>query len=302
MLEEAIQQYEMSSEEYQAKFPFPPSEDDEETDEASSLKNKIQSLKVLTTSARVPFTASEAWTMLTSPTSQERNSTLLQGVIPSISGTSKKKKTAQASGSGGGSGSRSTAARNEVVSPQQIFTAALTRAGVIPLPPHIRAIPERESNSTGLAAIQSRAPFFPQSSSLTSLIMEHSTEDRIDTDGGGDAEMEGEVPSTLHTSLLKYKKQQLKAFAPALSNRITSADEAQAGSSQDQFSREIGVQPPEIVSEVDGKGYNVVFTPVVLGSGEEHEVLMHVSVAGKPPSAAAQAILDELQQAWTSVE
>lgn len=281
----------MDSEEYLATFPFPPPEQQQKEDEPEDrepepsldddLRNKIQSL--LVTSARVPFTAAEAWTALTSPTSQERNFLLLQGITPSRHGGSRKKRATHAAATSSSDISNAAAAA-AAYSPTETFITALTRAGVVPLPPHIRAIPGKESNSTGLAALQSRAAFFPPLPPFASSLL---------IEGGGTATTSSVAGSTnagqkLSVSTLNYRKEQLKAFAPPLTgaNAGGRGNRAAGSSGQGTYQgRETGLQLPEIATEIDSRGHNVVFTPIVQDSGAGPVPLVHFSFPSKPPSA-----------------
>ncbi|KAL4516340.1 hypothetical protein Ndes2526A_g03772 [Nannochloris sp. 'desiccata'] len=306
ILEESIRQYDMDSEEYLATFPFPPPEQQQKEDEPEDrepepsldddLRNKIQSL--LVTSARVPFTAAEAWTALTSPTSQERNFLLLQGITPSRHGGSRKKRATHAAATSSSDISNAAAAA-AAYSPTETFITALTRAGVVPLPPHIRAIPGKESNSTGLAALQSRAAFFPPLPPFASSLL---------IEGGGTATTSSVAGSTnagqkLSVSTLNYRKEQLKAFAPPLTgaNAGGRGNRAAGSSGQGTYQgRETGLQLPEIATEIDSRGHNVVFTPIVQDSGAGPVPLVHFSFPSKPPSAVAQTELTSGQDEYIS--
>jgi hypothetical protein len=290
ILEESLRQYEMDSEEYQATYPFPPSdyppEQEEQQQEELSLENKLQSWKL--SKARVPFTAGEAWSALTSSPSQERDTMLLQGITASLSNTSRKKRatttpaTATSSSGDGGSGSTSAV----VSSPTDIFMTALTRAGLVPLPPHIRAIPGSNDSSnnhstTGLKAIQSHAAFFPPLLAFTSSLMDTSRRDTTSISEG----TTNTAPSKLALSTLNYKTQQLKVVAAPLPS---AAADGAAGSAHRGVveNSEIGVQLPEIATEIDTRGHNVVFVPIEQVSGAEQGPLVVASVAAKAPSAA----------------
>jgi hypothetical protein len=269
----------MSSEEYQATFPLPTpgqqQEENEETDGEASLSEKLQSLQL--TSARVPFTAGEAWSTLTSLTSQQSQSTILQGITPSMTSANKRKKTTARGRGSSGSGTAAT--------PTEIFIGALTRAGLVPLPSHTRAISEfnTESNSTGLAALQSRGAFFPPLPTFTSLIEStaaNNDDDVTTTNAAGRGSKLVSTPTQLSISKLKYKKQQLKALAPPLSNTAAGSSRQTAARQR----RELGIQMPELASNINACGHNVVFTPVVRDSGAESGPLVHVSLPGKTPS------------------
>jgi len=287
----------MDSEEYQATFPFPPldqhhqEEHDPEEREPSSLHNvdfqdKMHSL--LLPSARVPFTAAEAWTALTSPTSQEGNSTLLQGITPpSRPGGSRKKRATRASGtSGSGNASAAIVDAGACYSPAETFLEALTRAGVVPLPPHIRAISGKESNYTGLAAIHSQTAFFAPLPAFTSSLLKEAGADTTTSEDNSAC-----AGHKLSVSTLKYRKQQLKAFPSPLTGIAAGVggDEAAGSSGQgSSWRREIGLQLPEIASEIDTRGHNVVFSPSAQDSGARPVPLVHISTPSKPPSAAVR--------------
>jgi hypothetical protein len=297
MFEESIRQYEVDPEEYQATFPFPPLEEHQQEEEEHGpheesepslhdFRHKIHSS--LLTSARVPFTAAEAWTALTSSPSQERNSMVFQGITPSRPGGSRKKRATHSTGGSGNSSSNAGAA----YSPSDAFLTALTRAGVVPLPPHIRAIPEKESNSTGLGALQSQTAFFPPLPAFMSILKES---------GGGGApttlppttieDGSTNVEHKLSVSTLNYRKKQLKAFAPPITTGTAAGDGAAGSLGQGTSQRrEIGLQLHEIApSEIDTRGHNVVFTPIGQDAGAGTVPSVHSSRApSKPPSAAVR--------------
>ncbi len=263
ILEQSIRQYETSSEEYQAIYPFPPLQDEEETEEQGFLEEKIQAMQL--TSARVPFTAGEAWSLLTSSSSQDQHSMLLQGITPALPGGSRKKRaTTTSANEASGSGSGGSGGSTFKYSPTETFIAALTRAGVVPLPPHIRSIPGLESNSTGLATVQSRAPFFPPSLPAFSALIEKCG---TVNDGSTIAAERGlgvDNGRNLVSSTLNYKKQQLKVMA-ALGE---GGDADEAGGSHDVQNQIGALRQPEIATEVDAKGHNIVFIPNGQDSGQ----------------------------------
>ena len=134
LLEESVRQYRMSPEQYDSTFRGM------DTTKSSPVADLNQIQKLLKAS-KVPFTASEAWNALLSP--KKLGKKALEGSVPSFDRKTPAKKTSNSDG-------------------EAALTAALTRAGIIPLPEGVRAIPVKDSlEPFGFENLHSKAPFFP---------------------------------------------------------------------------------------------------------------------------------------------
>lgn len=251
LLEEAVRLYRMNPEQYDSIYGDGGTAGNGPGVDPRQLQELLQA-------AHVPFTAYEAWNAFTAPETLGKKP--LEGAAPSL----------QRKGRG-----------NKIPPPDgaTALTAALTRAGVIPLPEGVRAIPIKgASDSVGLEKLQSKAAFFPPSS--FSGAIEASARSLTGDDGPSTSRAAAHTSEpSLRASALRYRMHQEGAGTPTVGGI------SEAGAWQ--------VQPSTVVPGDGSCGGQVLFMlekgSVESGSGRNVPVV-GIKIAGKPPSVEVRRL------------